>query len=73
MINPRELISLIDAVSKEKGLSPENVTSYLEYAMETSLRKEFPETAKIKITINSNTGEIFKKAFSLGQRLIVMF
>lgn len=66
MINPRELISLIDAVSKEKGLSPENVTSYLEYAMETSLRKEFPETAKIKITINSNTGEIF------GNRLFTL-
>lgn len=58
MINPRELTSLIDAVSKEKGLSPQEVTSYLAYAMETSLRKEFPETAKIKIVIDNATGEI---------------
>lgn len=66
MINPRELISLVEAVSKEKGLSAENVTSYLEYAIETSLRKEFPETAKIKITIDSVSGEI------LGHRLFTL-
>lgn len=58
MINPRELISLVDAVSKEKNLSRQEITSYLQYAMETSLRKNFPEDAKIKITIDSVSGEI---------------
>lgn len=63
MFNSRELISLVDAVSKEKGLTRQEVISYMEDAMETALRKEFPETAKIKVTINPDSGEI------LGNRL----
>jgi N utilization substance protein A len=59
MFNSRELMAIIDAVSKEKGLSREEVLSYMEDAMETSLRKEFPETAKIEITIDAPTGDIF--------------
>lgn len=58
MINARELLILVDAVSKEKGLTRQEVISYLEEAMETSLRKEFPETAMIKITIDPDHGEI---------------
>lgn len=63
MFNARELISLVDVVSKEKGLTRQEVISYMEDAMETALRKEFPETAKIKITIDPENGEI------LGNRL----
>lgn len=59
MINPRELTELVAVISKEKGLTPQEVTSHLAYAMETSLRKNFPETAKIKIVIDTPTGEIF--------------
>lgn len=58
MFNSRELLTLVDSISKEKGLIRSDVISYMEDAMETALRKNFPETATIQITVDADSGEI---------------
>jgi N utilization substance protein A len=54
----KELLQIADAVSREKGISKEEVLTALEEGMETSLRKNFPEGATISVQIDSGSGHI---------------
>ncbi len=58
MENTRELIMLVDAVAKEKGLPKDEILSYLAEGIEVSLRKNFPEGARLQVDIDPKTGEI---------------
>lgn len=58
MENTRELIMLVDAVAKEKGLPKDEILSYLAEGIEVSLRKNFPEGARIQVEIDPKSGEI---------------
>lgn len=59
MENAKELLLVADAVSKEKGLSREDVLDAISEGMETSLRRNFPEGANIRIVIDEHSG-LFK-------------
>jgi N utilization substance protein A len=54
----KDLLMIADAVSKEKGLSKEEVLDALADGMETGLRKNFPEGAVLSVNINHKNGEI---------------
>jgi N utilization substance protein A len=58
MENSRELIMLVDAVSKEKGLPKNDILSFLSEGIEVALRKNFPEGAIIQVDIDPKTGKI---------------
>lgn len=58
MENSRELIMLVEAVSKEKGLNKNEILSFLSEGIEVALRKNFPEGATIQVEIDPKTGEI---------------
>jgi N utilization substance protein A len=58
MENSRELIMLVEAVAKEKGLPEEDVLAYLSEGIEVALRKNFPEGAILHVEIDGKTGEI---------------
>lgn len=58
MENSRELIMLVDAVAKEKGLPKDEILSFLSEGIEVSLRKNFPEGSIIQVYIDDKTGQI---------------
>ena len=54
MENMKELLVAVDVISKEKGITKEQVTEALCEGIETSLRKNFPEGSKIHVDIDSS-------------------
>lgn len=58
MENARELMLLVDAVAKEKGLPKSEILSFLAEGIEVALRKNFPEGAQLQVEIDEKTGEI---------------
>jgi N utilization substance protein A len=58
MENSRELIMLVDAVSKEKGLPKNEILSFLSEGIEVALRKTFPEGAIVQVDIDPKNGLI---------------
>lgn len=57
MENSKDLLQVADIVSKEKGLSIEDVLNALAEGMETALRHSFPEGAQLHVSIDDETGE----------------
>lgn len=57
-INSKELLLMIDAVAKEKGVEKEKVAKALCEGIETALRRNFPEGSHIEVTLNEETGEL---------------
>ena len=57
MENPKELLLVAEAVSKEKGLDTRDVLDALSEGMETALRRNFPEGAELHVSIDERTGE----------------
>lgn len=55
----KELITMVDIVSKEKNLNRDSVFKALEHGIETSLRKDYPVGAILSVEIDRHTGEIF--------------
>jgi transcription termination/antitermination protein NusA len=55
----KELITMVDIVSKEKNLNRDSVFKALEHGIETSLRKDFPVGSILSVEIDRHTGEIF--------------
>jgi transcription termination/antitermination protein NusA len=53
MENMKELLVAVDVISKEKGITKEQVTEALCEGIETSLRKNFPEGSKLHVDIDS--------------------
>lgn len=58
MENSRELLLLVDAVAKEKGLPKHEIFSFLAEGIETALRKNFPEGAIVHVEMDEQTGNI---------------
>lgn len=70
MTNAKELLIVAEVVSKEKGVDKEDVLFALEEGIETALRRDFPEGSLVKVTINSDTGEIKSyRAFKLVDQI----
>lgn len=58
MENYRELLLMIDTVSKEYGLSTQEIISFVSDGIKTALKKNFPEGAILHIDIDDQTGHI---------------
>lgn len=58
MENSRELLLMIDTVSKEYELSTDEIISFLSEGIKTALKKNFPEGAILHIDIDDKTGHI---------------
>lgn len=62
----KEILQVADIVSKEKGISRDEVLTALEEGIETSLRKDFAEGADIRIHIDTASGQVKSyRAFQL--------
>lgn len=58
MQTQRELKKIVEALSKEKGLSKEIVVEALVEGLKTAAKKKFGNTAKIEVKYDDETGEI---------------
>jgi N utilization substance protein A len=58
----RELINIIEQMSKEKGIPKESILGTLESALLSAVRKNYGITPEVSIKIDQNTGEISIKA-----------
>ncbi len=58
MQTQRELKKIVEALSKEKGLSKEIVVEALVEGLKTAAKKKFGNTARIEVKYNDETGEI---------------
>lgn len=58
MENLKELILIADAVSKEKGITKEQVIEAICEGIETSLRKNFPEGANLHVDFEPASNEL---------------
>ncbi len=53
----REILQLVDALSREKNVDKEIVFESLESALASATRKRFADEADVRVSINRNTGE----------------
>ncbi len=53
----REVLLLVDALSREKNVDSEVVFGALESALASATKKQFDDEADVRVTINRNTGE----------------
>ncbi len=53
-----ELITVIDQICKEKGISKDVLLEAVESALVSAARKKFPENENIKVKVNPKTGKI---------------
>ncbi len=58
MENSRELIMIVEAVSKEKGLPKSEIITILAESIEVALRKNFPEGSLLQVEIDEKSGEM---------------
>ena len=54
----RELIHIIEQMSKERGIPKESIVGTLESALLSAVRKKYGMQLEIKIKIDNKTGEI---------------
>jgi len=54
----RELINIIEQMSKERGIPKESILGTLESALLSAVRKKYGLTPEVSIKIDQNTGEI---------------
>ncbi|MCQ9615652.1 transcription termination factor NusA [Paenalcaligenes niemegkensis] len=53
----REILLLVDALAREKGVEPEVVFGALEGALASAMKKRFTEDADIRVSVNRTDGE----------------
>ena len=53
----REILLLVDALAREKGVEPEVVFGALEGALASAMKRRFDEDVDIRVDINRDTGE----------------
>ncbi len=53
-----ELITVIDQICKEKGISKDVLLEAVESALVSAARKKFPDNENIKVTVNPKNGKI---------------
>ena len=53
----REVLLLVDALSREKNVDKEVVFGALESALASATKKRFPDEADVRVSIDRNTGE----------------
>ncbi|GGE73618.1 MAG TPA: transcription termination factor NusA [Paenalcaligenes hominis] len=53
----REILLLVDALAREKGVEPEVVFGALEGALASAMKRRFEEDVDIRVDIDRNTGE----------------
>ncbi|MDP1995757.1 MAG: NusA N-terminal domain-containing protein, partial [Gallionella sp.] len=53
----REILLLVDALSREKSVDKEIVFESLEAALASATRKRLPDEADVRVSIDRNTGE----------------
>ena len=53
----REILLLVDALAREKGVEPEIVFGALEGALASAMKKRYDEEVDIRVDIDRNTGE----------------
>ncbi|HJD44845.1 MAG TPA: transcription termination factor NusA [Candidatus Paenalcaligenes intestinipullorum] len=53
----REILLLVDALAREKGVEPEVVFGALEGALASAMKRRFEEDADIRVSVNRSTGE----------------
>jgi len=53
----REILLLVDALSREKSVDKEIVFESLESALASATKKRFPDEADVRVSIDRNTGE----------------
>lgn len=54
----REMIEALERIEKEKGISKDILIETLEAALITAYKKNFPESANARVTIDRETGDI---------------
>ena len=58
IMNPNQLLRIVDAYHRDKGIDPEVVFQAIEAALVSAARKQFGESAQIQVHIDRKTGEI---------------
>ena len=53
-----EILQIVEAVSRERGISRTNLIEAMEQAVQVAGRKKYGNEHNIKAEINQNTGEI---------------
>ena len=53
----REILLLVDALSREKSVDKEVVFEALESALASATKKRFSDEADVRVSIDRNTGE----------------
>ena len=53
----REILLLVDALSREKNVDKEIVFEALESALASATKKRFADEADVRVSIDRNTGE----------------
>ena len=53
----REMLMLVDAIAREKGVERDVVFAAVEAALASATKKLYPEGAEIRVAINKDTGE----------------
>ncbi|MDH4286695.1 MAG: transcription termination/antitermination protein NusA, partial [Gallionella sp.] len=53
----REILLLVDALSREKSVDKEVVFEALESALASATKKRFADEADVRVAIDRNTGE----------------
>ena len=55
----REILLLVDALAREKGVEPEVVFEALEGALASAMKRRFDEDVDIRVEIDRSTGEYY--------------
>lgn len=53
-----ELLSLVEMIQRERDIDPEVVFSSLELAIETAIRKKYPDAELLQVLVDRGTGQI---------------
>ena len=57
-IETKELITAIEELEKERGISKEYLLSSLETALVTAYKRNFDSAENVKVNMDENTGDI---------------
>lgn len=53
----KEILLVVESVSNEKGVPPEDIFQALETALELATRKNYEDEVELRVEIDRNTGE----------------
>ena len=65
-IETKELITAIEELEKERGISKEYLLSSLETALVTAYKRNFDSAENVKVNMDENTGDIKVYAVKTG-------